>query len=111
MKNVENTNTLNIYKAKTKYRVSCLNDVYDENSLKANEKAIMLDIYLNGPVTSIIALKDDLYQYKGGIYGINTPINDLTHTNTMDKYHSVIISGYGELDGKKYWIVSQVLYL
>ena len=111
-----------IFRAKSKYRVSIYDDKYglyennpiDQNKassynskeylLNLNEKAIMLDLYLNGPVIAVIKICTDknnnIYKYTNGIYGKNYEFCEKN-----DKYHSVIISGYGEKDGYKYWVV------
>jgi cathepsin B len=63
------------------------------------EQKIMLDLYKNGPVTAGFRVYDDFFQYKHGVY---EPAPDAS----MGGGHAVKILGWGEEDGKKYWLIA-----
>lgn len=62
------------------------------------EDEIREEIRKNGPVTGLVYLTEDLYSYGGGIYE-----NEVAET--YDQLHTVEIVGWGEENGKTYWIV------
>lgn len=63
----------------------------------SGEEDIMREIATNGPVTTAIDLKDDFFIYKSGVY----------HTvwGASHGGHAVVITGYGEENGEKYWLI------
>jgi len=63
----------------------------------SGEHAMMSEIWKRGPITCRIAVADDLFDYKGGIY------NDKTREQQIR--HAVEVLGFGvAADGTKYWI-------
>jgi len=67
----------------------------------ANEANMMQEISNNGPVAVAIEPSDDFMYYSTGIY---------QHTSTLFKEwakvdHAVLLTGWGEEDGQKYWRV------
>jgi cathepsin B len=63
-----------------------------------DEKKIMLDIYKNGPVTAGIKVFRDFMSYKGGLYE--------PQSTDVAGHHAIKILGWGEEDGKKYWLIA-----
>lgn len=63
-----------------------------------DEKSIKKEIMENGPVTSMMNIYKDYYDYKSGIY---------IHTGEDDYlgFHSISIIGWGIEDNIKYWII------
>ncbi|XP_072266512.1 tubulointerstitial nephritis antigen [Pyxicephalus adspersus] len=95
----------------------CPNSLVDSNYLyqcsppyriASNERAIMKEIFENGPVQAVMTVYEDFFLYKSGIYkysGLegNTPYRQLKGT------HSVKIIGWGTLghsEKDKFWIVA-----
>lgn len=71
-----------------------------------NEKDIMVEIMKNGPVQTVMKIKQDFFLYSSGIYRYST--TDDTGQSDIG-YHSVRIIGWGEnvLDSGetlKYWV-------
>ncbi|XP_038114094.1 cathepsin B-like [Culex quinquefasciatus] len=63
-----------------------------------NERAIMTEIYQNGPVVVQFEVFDDFYQYKSGVY---------RHvTGTTRGWHVVRVIGWGVENGVKYWLIA-----
>lgn len=67
-----------------------------------NEEEIMMELQ-NGPVSVAFEVTSDFQHYKSGIY---------QHTELTDKFnpfrltnHAVLVVGYDEMNGVKYWIV------
>lgn len=63
----------------------------------ADLESIMYDIMTNGPVETAFSVYEDFEEYTGGIY-----------KHTYGEYlggHAVMIVGWGEENGTKYWIV------
>ena len=68
-----------------------------------NEQEILMDLVQNGPVSVAFYVTQDFQHYKSGIYqatGLTDKINPWKPTN-----HAVLIVGYGEENGVKFWIV------
>ena len=68
-----------------------------------SEDGMRLELVQNGPMSVSFEVYSDFQHYKSGIYH---------HTGLEDKYnpweitnHAVLLVGYGEELGKKYWIV------
>jgi cathepsin C len=67
-----------------------------------NEEEMMLALQ-DGPVSVAFFVTPDFEQYRGGIYhttGLTDPFNPFRLTN-----HAVLLVGYGEKEGVKYWTV------
>jgi hypothetical protein len=64
-----------------------------------NENEIKKEILKNGPVTSMMNLYTDYYDYTSGIYIHNTKYNNVLG------YHSITIMGWGIDNGIKYWLI------
>lgn len=62
------------------------------------EKAIMTEIYENGPVAGYYQLYEDFYSYKNGIY--------IHQRGSNTGGHAIKIIGWGIENGVKYWIVA-----
>lgn len=58
---------------------------------------MMNEIYQRGPITCAIAVTQQLINYTGGIF------NDLSGDKDLD--HDISVTGWGEQNGVKYWIV------
>lgn len=83
----------------------------DNNNIKFNkyyagktkfledEKAIKKEILTNGPVTSMMNLYNDYFNYKSGIY-----IHNNKYQNVLG-YHSITLMGWGIENGIKYWLI------
>lgn len=68
-----------------------------------NEPLMREELVKNGPIAVSFEVYKDFLAYKGGIYhhtGIEDKFNPWEITN-----HVVLIVGYGEEDGTKYWVV------
>ena len=80
----KNDNFIKFYSGKTKI-------LEDEISIKK-------EIMKNGPVTSMINLYRDYYNYKSGIY---------SHTEGKEilGFHAIVIIGWGIENNIKYWII------
>ena len=64
-----------------------------------NENEIKKEILKNGPVTSMMNLYTDYYDYTSGVYIHNTKYNNVLG------YHSITIMGWGIDNGIKYWLI------
>jgi cathepsin X len=57
----------------------------------------MNEIYQRGPVSCVVAVTDDLLNYTGGIF--------YDKTGRKEQDHDIAVTGWGEENGTKYWIV------
>jgi len=69
----------------------------DEYGGVKGEENMKQEIAQRGPIACEIAVPDSLEEYKGGIY--------CDETGDVKPVHDVEIVGYGEEDGKKFWLV------
>lgn len=66
--------------------------------LPKSEKALMVAVATVGPISAALDASHASFQlYKSGVY-------DEPQCNSRQVDHSLVIVGYGILDGKKYWI-------
>merc|ERR1719213_977574 len=66
----------------------------------------MWELYLNGPLVLSFEPADDFMFYSDGIYQSATPqknTNNLVENPWERVDHAVLVVGWGEEDGKKYW--------
>ena len=68
----------------------------EEYGYVSGEERMMKEIYARGPITCALDATDELVAYKGGIF------EDKTGTTSLN--HAISVVGWGEEDGKKYWI-------
>lgn len=61
------------------------------------ELAMMMEIFHRGPISCGICATDQLLEYTGGVF---TDITNATQIN-----HDISVVGYGEENGKKFWMV------
>ena len=68
----------------------------------ACEEDIQREIINNGPVQAFLNVSHDFFHYKSGVYQktMDPPNNELISIMT----HSVMILGWGEENGQKFWI-------
>ena len=98
-------NCLSYQKAKKSCTTKC-----DSNKIKyrkyyagklkfmEDEITIKKEIMTNGPVTSMMYLYADYYDYKSGIYSHS-------YGDKLLGYHSISVIGWGMKDNIKYWII------
>lgn len=67
----------------------------------ASEDAMMRDLVENGPLVVSLEPKNDLMYYNGGIYKSGSDV----HTEWEQVDHALLLVGYGEESGQKYWII------
>ncbi|KAK6174809.1 hypothetical protein SNE40_013386 [Patella caerulea] len=68
-----------------------------------NEALMRMAVFKNGPVAVGFNVTEDFFHYKSGIYhhtGLDDRYNPFEVTN-----HAVLVVGYGEDNGEKFWIV------
>lgn len=73
----------------------------------SGEVAIRREILLNGPVVGLIFLLDDFLVYRGGLYQETPTSLQLTGMGKRGNrlVHAVKILGWGEMEGKPYWLL------
>lgn len=69
----------------------------DEFGLIKGEDAMMNEIYQRGPITCAIAVTQELINYTKGVF--------IDKTGRLDEDHDISVTGWGEENGVKYWIV------
>jgi len=69
----------------------------DQYDMVVGEENMKQEIYQRGPISCDIAVPESLEEYTGGIY--------CDETGDMDIVHVVSVVGYGEENGKPYWLV------
>lgn len=92
--------------------VSCLAKCNSEEPLRAashciasGEDKIRREIMANGPVVAPIFLMDDFLVYSQGLYQEMPTAMPLSDKRRNRIIHAVKIVGWGNMDGKPYWIV------
>jgi cathepsin X len=69
----------------------------DEFGDVVGEENMMNEIYQRGPITCAIAVTNELVNYTGGIF--------VDKSGRKDLDHDISVTGWGEENGTKYWIV------
>merc|ERR1712072_338062 len=92
--------------------VSCQSKCNTEVPLKAashcvlnNEMAVRREIFNHGPVVAPIFLVDDFLVYRGGLYQEMPTATQLSDQRRQRIIHAVKIIGWGETEGKNYWLI------
>ncbi|EAT40703.1 AAEL007590-PA [Aedes aegypti] len=67
-------------------------------SIPADERKIMEDIFVNGPVQAVFQWYEDIVNYSGGVYR--------HQSGRLKGGHAVKLIGWGVEDGTKYWLVA-----
>lgn len=67
----------------------------------ASEEGMMRELVQNGPLVVSLEPKNDLMYYNGGIYKSGSDV----HTEWEQVDHALLLVGYGEEAGQKYWII------
>jgi len=67
--------------------------------------AIKREILTNGPVVAPIFLVDDFLVYRGGLYQEMKTATQITDSRRQRIIHAVKIIGWGNMEGKQYWII------
>jgi cathepsin C len=70
---------------------------------RANEQLIKDELYSNGPLAIGIEPDDDFMYYSDGIYKSSNPQNHTGEEEWQQVDHGVLLVGYGEEKGQKYW--------
>merc|ERR1712113_918010 len=70
------------------------------NITEGDEGELARALYHRGPVSVAFEVVDGFSDYKSGVYVSKTCKN-----TTQDVNHAVLAVGYGEEDGKKYWLI------
>mmetsp|Transcript_48387 Transcript_48387/g.125488 ORF Transcript_48387/g.125488 Transcript_48387/m.125488 type:complete len:147 (+) Transcript_48387:1345-1785(+) len=65
---------------------------------------MMRELVSNGPIAVGFEVYDDFMTYTGGVYK-HEASTDWTTTGFVPTNHAVLIVGYGEENGEKYWLV------
>uniref|UniRef100_A0A7S3GGL5 Dipeptidyl peptidase 1 n=2 Tax=Palpitomonas bilix TaxID=652834 RepID=A0A7S3GGL5_9EUKA len=68
------------------------------------EESMMRELVSNGPIAVGFEVYDDFMTYTGGVYK-HEASTDWTTTGFVPTNHAVLIVGYGEENGEKYWLV------
>merc|ERR1740117_1915948 len=70
---------------------------------------MMLEVMKNGPIVVSFEPSDDFMMYSGGIFmqpHVDVPAPLLrSHTEWQKVDHAVLLVGWGEENGQKYWLV------
>ena len=69
-----------------------------ETKFLEDENSIKKEIMENGPVTSMMNIYSDYYDYKSGIYSHSSG-------NSILGFHAIVIIGWGIENDIKYWII------
>lgn len=69
----------------------------------SNEQLIKEELYQNGPLAVGIEPDDDFMYYSDGIYKSSTQTNHTSTEEWQQVDHGVLLVGYGEENGQKYW--------
>mmetsp|Transcript_67279 Transcript_67279/g.105207 ORF Transcript_67279/g.105207 Transcript_67279/m.105207 type:complete len:534 (+) Transcript_67279:108-1709(+) len=69
----------------------------------ANEELIKEELYSNGPLAIGIEPDEDFMYYSDGIYKSTNPVRHTSREEWQQVDHGVLLVGYGEEDGQKYW--------
>lgn len=92
--------------------VSCSSKCSNESPLKAASHcvlqtgdAVRREIMTNGPVVAAVFLVDDFLVYRGGLYQEMPTATQLSDARRQRIFHAVKIIGWGEMEGKKYWLI------
>merc|ERR1719310_206536 len=70
---------------------------------RANEELIKEELYHNGPLAIGIEPDEDFMYYSDGIYKSSNPVRHKSTEEWQQVDHGVLLVGYGEEDGQKYW--------
>jgi len=71
---------------------------------RANEELIKEELYRNGPLAIGIEPDEDFMYYSDGVYKSSTPKKNSTGAMEWEQVdHGVLLVGYGEENGQKYW--------
>ncbi len=68
-----------------------------EYGVVLGEEDMIDEIYRRGPISCEIAVTQELEDYKGGIF--------VDHTGRKGLDHDISVTGWGEENGTKYWII------
>merc|ERR1712139_628816 len=70
-----------------------------------NEMAVRREIFNHGPVVAPVFLVDDFLVYRGGLYQEMPTATQLSDGRRQRIIHAVKIIGWGQMEGKNYWLV------
>merc|ERR1719454_2036901 len=70
---------------------------------RANEQLIKEELVQNGPLAIGIEPDEDFMYYSDGIYKSSNPVRHTSREEWQQVDHGVLLVGYGEEDGQKYW--------
>lgn len=70
-----------------------------------SDLAIRREVFLNGPVVAPLFLVDDFLIYKEGLYQEMPTATQITDERRQRIIHAVKIVGWGQMEGKQYWLV------
>ncbi|KAK2184718.1 hypothetical protein NP493_255g00017 [Ridgeia piscesae] len=74
--------TSKVFRASPPYRIA------------PNERDIMKEIMVNGPVQATMEVKEDFYMYRSGVYRYSLPADHVASNHRRTGFHSVKILGY-----------------
>jgi cathepsin C len=69
----------------------------------SKEANMMEEVYNRGPIAIAIEPQDDFMYYSSGVYSHASAVKLFDEWTKVD--HAVLLTGWGEEDGKKYWRV------